>query len=260
MEGRRARPATILFRSIWTATAREEFIIGYSLWNRQTASSCGRTTPQLKDHADGISVGNFAADPKAPPRVYICGSDEGFIVFDRARARSSSSAARRPRADAERRQVPARHAGPADLRCQLLAEPGHRDAVRRRRQDPRRRKEIDSGIDASCPVNWRGDGQEFALLSANVREGGMIDGQLRRVVMFPDDGHPDLAYHVADVTGDSRDEIILWDQQRVWIYTQDRPAIPGRMEKSMRRPESRLQRFELSRECFAACLEVTCWW
>ena len=43
------------------------------------------------------------------------------------------------------------------------------------------------------PVNWRGDGQEFALLSGNMREGGMIDGQLRRVVMFPDDGHPDLA-------------------------------------------------------------------
>ena len=28
------------------------------------------------------------------------------------------------------------------------------------------------------PVNWRGDGQEFVLLSGNAREGGMIDGQL----------------------------------------------------------------------------------
>ena len=32
-----------------------------------------------------------------------------------------------------------------------------------------------------APVNWRGDGQEFALLSGNVREGGMLDGQLRPV-------------------------------------------------------------------------------
>ena len=69
------------------------------------------------------------------------------------------------------------------------------------------------------PVNWRGDGQEFALLSGNVREGGMIDGQLRRVVVFPDDGHPDLASAVRDLTGDARDEIVLWDQTRVWIYT-----------------------------------------
>ena len=73
------------------------------------------------------------------------------------------------------------------------------------------------------PVNWRGDGQEFVLLSGNAREGGMIDGHLRRAVMFPDDGHPDLTANVANLTGDARDEVILWDQERVWIYTQDRP-------------------------------------
>ena len=41
--------------------------------------------------------------------------------------------------------------------------------------------------------------------------------------MFPDDGHPDLAAYVANLTGDARDEVVLWDQERVWIYTQDRP-------------------------------------
>jgi hypothetical protein len=86
-------------------------------------------------------------------------------------------------------------------------------------------------------VNWRGDGQEFALLSSNVQEGGMIDGQLRRVVMFPDDGHPDLAYAVRDVTGDERDEIIVWDQQEVWIYTQDRPFEGGRIYAPVRNPD-----------------------
>ena len=73
------------------------------------------------------------------------------------------------------------------------------------------------------PVNWRGDGQEFILLSGNKREGGMIDGNLRRVVMFPDDGHPDLCASVMNLTGDARDEIILWNQEAVWIYTQDEP-------------------------------------
>ena len=80
----------------------------------------------------------------------------------------------------------------------------------------------DRGPTPLLPVNWRGDGQEFAMLSGNVREGGMIDGTLRRVVMFPDDRHPDLAYYVTNVTGDARDEIILWDQDQGWIYTQDR--------------------------------------
>jgi hypothetical protein len=87
------------------------------------------------------------------------------------------------------------------------------------------------------PVNWRGDGQEFVLLSGNVREGGLIDGRLRRVVMFPDDGHPDLAANVLNLTGDARDEIVLWDQERVWIYTQDRPFAGKRLYAPIRNPD-----------------------
>ena len=99
------------------------------------------------------------------------------------------------------------------------------------------------------PVNWRGDGQEFVLLSGNSKEGGMIDGHLRRVVMFPDDGHPDLAANVMDLTGDPRDEIVLWDQKRVWIYTQDRPF----QGKDLRPdPESGLQRIQLSNQRVAS--------
>jgi rhamnogalacturonan endolyase len=74
------------------------------------------------------------------------------------------------------------------------------------------------------------------LLSGNTREGGMIDGKMRRVVVFPDDGHPDLAAYVADLTGDSRDEVILWDQERVWIYTQDRPCPRDRVYAPVRNP------------------------
>ena len=65
----------------------------------------------------------------------------------------------------------------------------------------------------------------------------MVDGHLRRVVMFPDDGHPDLAYHVADVTGDARDEIILWDRKSVWIYTQDRAPSSKQVYKPRRNPD-----------------------
>ena len=75
------------------------------------------------------------------------------------------------------------------------------------------------------------------MLSGNKRDGGMIDGSLRRVVMFPDDGHPDLAFYVADLTGDARDEIVLWDSERVWIYTQDRPFTGRRIYKPVRNPD-----------------------
>jgi rhamnogalacturonan endolyase len=86
------------------------------------------------------------------------------------------------------------------------------------------------------PVNWRGDGQEFALLSGNIAEGGMIDGDLLRVVLFPHDGHPDLCAYALDVVGDERDEVILWDQERVWIYTQDRPFAGERIYAPVRNP------------------------
>ena len=68
-------------------------------------------------------------------------------------------------------------------------------------------------------------------------EGGMIDGHLRRVVMFPDDGHPDYAYTSLNVTGDQRDEIIVWDQEEVWIYTQDRPFTGDKIYAPKRNPE-----------------------
>jgi len=55
--------------------------------------------------------------------------------------------------------------------------------------------------------------------------------------MFPDDGHPDLATYVMDLTGDQRDEIVLWDQERVWIYTQDRPFAGTRIYAPVRSPD-----------------------
>lgn len=75
------------------------------------------------------------------------------------------------------------------------------------------------------------------MLSANVAEGGLIDGHLRRVVMFPDDGHPDLAYNVLNLTGDERDEIVVWDTRQVWIYTQDRPFTGRRIYAPVRNPD-----------------------
>lgn len=88
----------------------------------------------------------------------------------------------------------------------------------------------------ASPVNWTGNGVELSLLSGSIEHGGMVDGHGRRVVVFPDDGHPDLAAEVLDLTGDARDEIVLWDMERVWIYTQDRPFDGDRIYRPMRFP------------------------
>jgi len=85
------------------------------------------------------------------------------------------------------------------------------------------------------PVNWRGDGQDLILRNGTVEHGGMIDGFNRQVARFPDDGHPELCAEVLDLTGDCRDEIVLWDEQMMYIYTQDNRIDPAQAERT--RPE-----------------------
>ncbi len=87
------------------------------------------------------------------------------------------------------------------------------------------------------PVNWKGDGQEYILLSTDPKTGGMVDGWGRRVVAFPDDGHPDLAYLVENLTGDPRDEIITWAPDWIYIYTQS-DGFTGNRIYAPRRPST----------------------
>ena len=212
----------------------DSLMIGYSLWNHAGVKLWSHDA-DLHDHADGIMVGNLSADPKAEPRVYASGSDEGFILFDlhgrilkqvRVGHNQSPSVAR------YRPDLP----GLQYISVNFWKNPGivtlfDADGNILAQDEP-----IHSGS-PMLPVNWRGDGQEFCLLSGNVVEGGLIDGHLRRVVMFPDDGHPDLAAAVLDLTGDQRDEIVLWDEKRVWIYTQDRPFTGTRIYAPIRNPD-----------------------
>lgn len=212
---------------------RDELLIGYSLWDH-TGRQLWSHDKDLKDHADAVVMGNFSGDPHAEPRAYASGSDEGCLLFDRTgqilkqvrigHAQSMSVGKFRP--DAPGLQL---------MTSTFWKNPGivtlfDHDANILAQEEP-----IHSASPL-MPVNWRGDGQEFALLSGNIVEGGMIDGDLRRVVMFPDDGHPDLCAYAIDVVGDERDEVVLWDQERVWIYTQDRRFTGERIYAPVRNP------------------------
>ncbi len=86
------------------------------------------------------------------------------------------------------------------------------------------------------PVNWTGKSEEFFQHNSNVDFGGMFDGWGRRVVVFPDDGHPDRCNAVLDVTGDCRDEIVVWDPHEIWVYTQDDNPKPGKLYQPRRNP------------------------
>jgi hypothetical protein len=208
-------------------------MIGYSLWELDGKRRWSHDAA-LKDHADALSLGNFSGMADGPVRAYVDGSDEGFLVFGidgtllkhLRLGHAQTQSVGKYRTDMRGLQIAIANFWRNPGIVTMLDPDGNILA-----QD-----EMIPGSSHLEPVNWRGDGQEFALLSGNIREGGMIDGHLRRVVMFPDDGHPDLVSAVRDVTGDQRDEIILWDATRVWIYTQDRPFTGSRIYAPVRNP------------------------
>ena len=71
------------------------------------------------------------------------------------------------------------------------------------------------------PINWRGDGQDFFMTNPDPTLGGLYDINGIPAVAFPDDGHPTLCCEAIDLTGDCRDELVVWDYKDLWIYTQD---------------------------------------
>jgi hypothetical protein len=88
------------------------------------------------------------------------------------------------------------------------------------------------------PINWKGDGLEYFVHNPNITWGGMFDGWGRPVVTFPDDGHPDMCNAVLDITGDCRDEVVVWDQNEIWVYTQDDGPREGRLYNPTRNSQS----------------------
>ncbi|MBI4874994.1 MAG: hypothetical protein HY822_10225 [Acidobacteria bacterium] len=213
---------------------REEMVIGYSMF-APDGKKLWSLDEQVGDHSDGIVLGNFSGNPKGPIRSYMFASDEGFIMSNlkgQVEVRVRAGHTQSPSVAKYRPEL----AGLQLMSINFWRNPGIVTLF-----DPEGRvieqgEPIHSGSPI-LPVNWRGDGQEFAMLSASVKEGGMIDGHLRRVVMFPDDGHPDLACNVLDLTGDRRDEIVVWDSRRVWIYTQDRLFPGDRIYAPRRNPD-----------------------
>ena len=213
---------------------REEVFIGYSMFSPD-GKKLWSHDDILKDHSDAVIMGNLSPDSKGPVRAYLFGSDEGFVMLDtegKILKRWKMGHTQSPSVGKYRMDVP----GLQLMSINFWRNPGIVTLYDYQGNVLEQGEPVHSGS-PMLPVNWRGDGQEFVALSPNPFEGGMIDGKLRRVVMFPNDGHPDLAMNVMNVTGDERDEIICWDAERVWIYTQDRPFTGKKIYAPLRNPD-----------------------
>lgn len=212
---------------------KDELFIGYTAFD-YTGNKVWSLEDTLKDHADSVAVVKLHPDAKAEPRLIIAGSDEGVVFADT-----------KGKILEHHRVGHAQNLGIADFRpdkpgLETVAINfwGNQGIVNYYDANGKNFHEFEPAQHGSMclPVNWTGRPPEYWILSSNVEAGGMYDGWGRKVFEFPADGHPDMCVMVMDLTGDSRDEVVVWDPFEIWVYTQSDNPKSGKLYKPKRSP------------------------
>lgn len=211
----------------------DELAIGYALYDHD-GRLLWNLEDQIPDHADGIAIVDFMESDQSQPRLLCSASDSGLFFTDfhgNVLKHHFIGHAQNPVVAKFRDDLPGLQLVTINFwgnQGILHFYDGHGDIYHSCEPNP---------FGSMClPINWRGDGLEYFVHSANIQYGGMFDGWGRPVVMFPDDGHPDMCNAVLDITGDCRDEVVVWDPNEIWVYTQEDNARDGRLYKPVRNP------------------------
>lgn len=210
---------------------RDELAVGYSLVD-DDGRILWSLDSQLHDHADGVAIVPFREGQA--PRVLCAASDEGLFFADlggRILRHMYLGHVQNPSTADYRPDLPG-------LETVTINFWGNQGIVHffDAEGEPYHEFEPVQHGSMMLPVNWTGRPGEYWVLSPSVVEGGLFDGWGRRTVRFPADGHPDLCYDVLDLSGDSRDEIVVWDPYEIWIYTQSDNPLSERLYRPRRNP------------------------
>jgi hypothetical protein len=210
---------------------RDEVQVGYTLFD-DDGTPLWTLDGRVKDHADGVAWVRLRPDD--PFRFVCAASDEGLFFADTA----GNIRQHHRIGHAQNITVADFRPDLAGLETLVMNFWGNQGDIHFYNADGKVYHNFEPAQHGSMclPANWTGEPGEFFVLSADVREGGMFDGGGRRVVRFPADGHPDMCNAVLDLTGDARDEIVVWDPNEIWIYTQDDNPRTGRLYKPTRNP------------------------
>lgn len=194
---------------------KDEIFCGYNM-----IGSDGRlmwTLPVEADHTDEIVIGKFRGDGRG--YLALASGSDGFILADL----NGTIIARDDVGHAQRISVGPYRGEPGKFGICLVNYWGHQGIIYFYDTDGKLLWEKETGLNGQIltPVNWKGDGTELILINADTERGGLIDGDGKTAVKFPDDGHPELCVEALNLFGDSRDEILAWDRHRMFIYTQN---------------------------------------
>ncbi len=195
---------------------KDELLIGYSCYDHD-GKLLWTHDKTLKDHADAVVVVP-QSDPARKPIILYAASDDGFVILDTAgtiRQHQNLGHCQNISVADFRPDLPG-------LEIAMINFWGNQGTtfLMNERGEVYKEFELLNMGSLLLPVNWTGKPGEFFLTNPNPVHGGMYDGQGNRVLRFPDDGHPDECNAVLDLTGDSRDEIVVWNPNELWIYTQ----------------------------------------
>ena len=214
-------------------SGRDDLMIGYSLYDHN-GNQLWSLDKQMNQHADGVAFANFYPGTATPPMGLMASSDDGMVFVD-----THGNILHHYRFGHVQNPVV------ADFRTDIQGLQtltinywGNQGIVHLFDGKGNLIEEFEPCHHGSMcsPVNWSGQLPEYWLLDANVEEGGLYDGYGRRVLHFPNDGHPEMCCAAFNITGDCRDEIVVWDPYELWIYTQSDNPKPGRLYKPKRNP------------------------
>ena len=210
---------------------KDEFAIGYTLLDHN-GKILWSLDDKIKDHADAVAIVKLhPADPQ--PTLFCAASDEGVFWTDlkgNLLQRRFLGHVQSPTIANFRDDLPGLEA----VSINFHANQGIINFYDARRNVYHDCEPVQHGS-MMMPLNWTGRTEEYFVISPNVDE-GVFDGWGRRVLRFPADGHPEMCYTVVDLTGDCRDEIVVWDPQEMWIYTQADNPKPGKLYRPKRNP------------------------
>jgi rhamnogalacturonan endolyase len=206
--------------------------MGYTLFD-DDGTKLWSLDSSIKDHADGVAIVKFKPDDE--PRLLCAASDEGMFFTDMKGdilTHHYFGHVQNPATANFRDDLP----GLETVSINFWANQGiihffDADGTLYHDFEPCQHGSM------CLPINWSGRSEEYFVLSPNVTEGGLFDGWGRRAVQFPADGHPELCNAVMDITGDCRDEIVVWDAYELWVYTQDDNPQKSRLYKPVRNPQ-----------------------
>jgi hypothetical protein len=210
---------------------KDELAMGYSLFD-DDGTPLWSLDNKLGDHADGVAIVHFRED--LSPVLFNAASDEGIFFADlqgNILKHHYLGHVQNPAVANFRDESPG-------LELVSINFWGNQGIVNFYDAEGNVYHDCEPNQYGSMclPINWTGLSEEFFVHSANVDEGGMFDGFGRRVVSFPDDGHPDMCNAVLDLTGDCRDEVVVWDPYELWVYTQEDNPKSGELYKPVRNP------------------------